>query len=211
MHPPLEIIFRAPLACFTRPETKVERVSYPAPTPSGIRGALEAVFWKPEVTWEVREIHVLEPIQYVSILRNEVDRKASERSGPIVAPESRQQRNTLYLRDVAYLVKADLRLRAHATDDIAKYRDMFRRRAAKGQCYQRPYLGCRECAADFHIPDGSEQAIDDTRDLGLMLFDIAFRKVGNAEKNQARFFQARLECGVLRVPAAEYRNLEAIS
>src|SRR5713226_8066404 len=134
-YPALEVKVWGVLACFTRPEMKVERVSYEVITPSAARGVLEAIFWKPEFAWQVREIWVLRPIRHFSILRNEVKSKAvvstargwAEEGGGYFAEDDRAQRHTLALRDVAYLIKADIVLKPHATDDIAKYRDQFRR------------------------------------------------------------------------------------
>jgi len=145
-YPPLEVVFYGDFACFTRPEMKVERVSYPVMTPSAARGALEAVFWHPEVFWCVREIRVLKPIRFFSIKRNEINDRQSIASAKkwvknhegYFAEDDRAQRHSLILRDVAYHVLADLIPRPHCTDDIAKYRDQFRRRVAKGRCFHRP-------------------------------------------------------------------------
>ena len=133
-YPPVELKVWGELACFTRPEMKAERVSYSVITPSAARGVLEAIFWKPEFSWQVREIWVLNPIRHFSILRNEVSSKAvvatverwAKNGGGYFAEEDRAQRHTLALRDVAYLIKADVALRHHATQDVAKYRDQFR-------------------------------------------------------------------------------------
>ena len=126
---PLEVKVWGDFACFTRPEMKVERVSYPVMTPSAARGVLEAIFWKPEFSWRIREIQVLQPIRYFSILRNEVNNVASQRSaqgwrkdgGGYFADEDRAQRHTLALRDVAYVIRADMALKSHANADPAKY------------------------------------------------------------------------------------------
>jgi len=203
---PLEVKVWSPMACFTRPENKVERVSYPMPTPSAARGILEAIFWKPEFRYRVREIAVLKPIQFASILRNEVDGKATGSEG-ISITERRQQRHTLLLRDVAYVVKADIVLRPHATDDVAKYRDQFQRRVQRGQCFHRPALGCREFAADFAPPDGSEAPISDTRSLGMMLFDVAF----GPSSGTPLFWEAQMERGRVRVPDSLYDALGGLA
>ena len=231
-YPPLAVKVWGERACFTRPEMKVERVSYPVMTPSAARGVLEAIFWKPEFSWRVREIWVLKPIRHFSIVRNEVNSVASEKSarswdrsgGGYFAEEDRAQPHTLGLRDVAYLIRADVVLRPHATEDVAKYRDQFRRRVGRGQCHHRPYLGCREFAADFGPPDGSEAPVDLTDELGRMLFDQAFEpdSLGQVSwsahdhsgvrvvrgRVQPRFFAAWLEQGVLRVPAELYSKGE---
>ena len=207
--PPLEIKLWGDYACFTRPEMKVERVSYPVMTPSAARGTLEAIFWKPEFTWVVEEIQVLRPIEYVSILRNEINNRQRERTAAGWArngggydasePRNRAQRHTLALRDVAYVVRAHQRLRSGVEDDIAKYRDQFRRRLARGSCFTTPYLGCREFAAYFSEIEPGEEPIDRSEDLGLMLFGIEYEP-DNSGRGTPRFFHAVLESGVLRVP-----------
>lgn len=207
---PLTVKVWAEWACFTRPEMKVERVTYPVMTPSAARGVLEAIFWKPEFTWRVQEIHVLKKIRYASILRNEVNSRQSDRAaaswqregGGYDASADRAQRHTLALRDVAYIIAADVALKPHADADPAKYRDQFRRRVRDGRCFNTPYLGCREYSAAFADPDGSEQPIDVTDDLGPMLHDLDYAKDGSG-RGKPRFFDARLERGVLRVPAWE--------
>lgn len=209
MSPPnqLEMRLWGDYACFTRPEMKVERVSYPVLTPSAARGALEAVFWKPEVDWVVEEIHVLRPIRYFSLLRNEVNSRQTVQvargwalnGGSYNASEDRAQRHTLGLRDVAYLIRAQFRLRPHATENIAKYRDQFRRRVAQGQCFATPFLGCREFSAQFGPPVVGELPIAQTEDLGPMLLDLQFA-AGKSGRAQPRFFRASLEAGVLYVP-----------
>lgn len=207
--PPLQVKVWGEFACFTRPEMKVERVSYPVMTPSAARGVLEAIFWKPEFEWRVREIWVLNPIRQFSILRNEVNNRQSNRSamswadsgGGYYADEDRAQRHTLGLRDVAYVIKANIALRAYADADEAKYRDQFRRRVQRGQCLHRPALGCREFAADFCNLDGTERSIEVTEDLGLMLGDLSYKADG---RGTPVFFNARLEDGVMSVPQHIY-------
>ena len=204
---PLEVKLCADYACFTRPEMKVERVSYPVMTPSAARGALEAIFWKPQVAWRVDEIHVLNPIEYASILRNEVNDRQSDRTargwardgGGYDAAANRAQRHTLALRDVAYIVRAQLVLKEGVDEDIAKYRDQFRRRVARGQCFATPYLGCREFTASFGEPGPDDAAIGRCEDLGPMLLDIDYTPDGSG-RGTPRFFRASLEGGVLRVP-----------
>jgi len=212
-YPPVEVKVWGQLACFTRPEMKAERVSYSVMTPSAARGVLEAIFWKPEFSWQIREIQVLNAIRHLSILRNEVNSKAvvstarrwAEKDGGYFAEEDRAQRHTLALRDVAYIIKADVVLATHATDEVAKYRDQFRRRVNQGTCYHRPYFGCREFAACFGPPDGSEQPLGLSDDLGLMLFDLDYATDGSG-RGSPRFFSARLDRGVLRVPPELYRK-----
>lgn len=214
-YPPLEVRVWGDFACFTRPEMKVERVSYPVMTPSAARGVLEAIFWKPEFTWRVEEIRVLKPVQYFSILRNEVNSRASERvaqgwstsggSGGYDATADRAQRHTLALRDVAYVISAAVELRAGGEDDPAKYRDQFRRRVSDGRCFATPYLGCREFSASFGEPSGGEAPIEWTEGLGPMLLDIQYDPDGSG-RGRPRFFSARVESGVLTVPPAEEKE-----
>ncbi len=213
--PPLRVKVWGDHACFTRPEMKVERVSYEVMTPSAARGLLEAIYWKPEFQWRVRRIHVLQPIRRASILRNEVNSTASPKTirsafekgegYAYFAEDDRTQRHTLALRDVAYLIEADAAPAGRgAGDHPAKHRDIFRRRVARGQCYHRPYLGCREFAASFAEPDGSEQAIEKTEPLGRMLFDLRYGQDG---RNVPIFFNAELKGGVLHVPDHLYDQL----
>lgn len=203
---PLSVRVWGDFACFTRPEMKVERVTYPVPTPSAMRGVLEAIFWKPEFVWRIQEIWILRPIRYFSLMRNEVNSRMSDvaarkwqRTGEgYAAAADRAQRNTLALRDVDYLVHAQIELRPHADAHVAKYRDQFRRRVQQGRCFTQPYLGCREFSASFAPASGDERPhpIDD--DLGLMLWDMDY--AANGLSAQPRFFPAKLEKGVLRVP-----------
>ena len=199
-------------ACFTRPELKVERVSYDVMTPSAARGILEAIHWKPAIRWIVSAIHVLKPIRVQSIRRNEVGAKApagaikrAMNAGSLdglslVVEDNRQQRAATVLHDVAYLIEAHFEMTARAgpEDNPAKHIDTFRRRAAKGQCFHQPCLGTREFPARFSLlGDGATPlAIDVTRDLGLMLWDI-----DHTGDRSSMFFRARLENGIMRVPA----------
>ena len=204
---PLEAKFWGDYACFTRPEMKVERVTYPVMTPSAARGALEAIFWKPQVVWHIREIHVLKPIEYASILRNEIGDRQSDRTarswarngGGYDAAAKRAQRHTLALRDVAYIVRAQLALQQGIDDNIAKYRDQFRRRVASGRCFATPFLGCREFSAAFGEPEPGDTPIEISGDLGLMLLDIDYKRDGSGH-GVPEFFRASLEEGVMRVP-----------
>jgi CRISPR-associated protein Cas5d len=205
---PLMVKVWGDFACFTRPEMKVERVTYPVMTPSAARGILEAIFWKPEFTWQVEEIWVLKDIRYFSILRNEVNSRASERAaaswqrngGGYDASADRAQRHTLGLRDVAYLIRAQVAVKPSVEDDPAKFRDQFRRRVRDGRCFATPYLGCREFSASFAEPGGMERPIDRTEDLGPMLLDLNYAPDGSG-RGSPRFFHARLKRGILRVPA----------
>jgi len=206
---PLMIRTWGEYACFTRPDMKVERVSYTVPTLSAARGILEAIFWKPEFRWIVLETRVLRPIRYVSFLRNEVQSKAAfrtvsewaETNGHFVASErqNRTQRHTLALADVEYVIVAQVAVREGLKEHPAKYRDQFRRRVQRGQCYTRPYFGCREFSAYFAPARGDELPIPDSMDLGPMLYDLRYHD----GRGEPVFFDARLEQGVVRYPAPE--------
>ncbi len=209
-YPLLEVRVWGDFACFTRPEMKVERVSYPVMTPSSARGVLEAIFWKPQVTWRVEEIRILKPIRYFSILRNEVNSRASERSatawsksgGGFDASADRAQRHTLALRDVDYVIRAQVEVKPGVDADVAKYRDQFRRRVRAGRCFSTPYLGCREFSACFTEPDGSERPIAVTDDIGSMLLDLD-NATDQSARHVPRFFQAHLTQGILHVPSLD--------
>lgn len=206
-YPPLAVKVWGEYALFTRPEMKVERLTYPAMTPSAARGVLEAIFWKPEMEWRIEEIWVLNPIRYFSILRNEVNSRASERTargweksgtGGYDATDDRAQRHTLGLRCVAYLIRAQIALRPGVAADAAKYRDQFRRRVERGQCFATPYLGTREFPAFFAPPDGTERPREEiSDDLGLMLYDLDYAADGSG-RGTPRFFEARVDHGILR-------------
>jgi len=199
-------------ACFSRPEMKVERVSYDVMTPTAARGILEAIHWKPAIRWNVDAIHVLKPIKFQSIRRNEVGAKLpvdaarrAMKSGEIgdlhlIVEEERQQRAATVLVDVAYVIEAhfDMTNRAGPDDNPGKHLDTFNRRARKGQCFHQPCLGTREFAARFALVEPEEPlppGIDDDRDLGFMLYDINHDRGG-----ESSFFRARLDRGVLRIP-----------
>ena len=198
------------MACFTRPELKVERVSYDVITPSAARSIFDAIFWKPAIRWEVTKIEVINPIRWISIRRNEVGAIARAGSS-IFIQEKRQQRNSLLLKDVRYRIYAKLvfipkskrinESREGGEDENpAKYYAMFERRAIKGQCFNQPYLGTREFSASFKlITDGMEKvpSIADTRDLGIMLYDMDF---SNSDDIIPVFFRAKIDNGVLIVP-----------
>ena len=203
-------------ACFTRPELKSERFSYDVMTPSAARGILDAIHWKPAIRWEVDRIRVLKPIRFESLRRNEVGGKVSSASvsksmkagstaGLVaVVEEDRQQRAATILRDVAYVIEAHFSLtpRAGAADSVGKHLDIFNRRARKGQCFHMPCLGVREFPASFRLVETEadlppvDPALAGERDFGLMLHDIDF-----ARGMSPRFFRARMQDGVVAVPA----------
>lgn len=198
--PPVVVQVWGDGALFTRPELKVERVTYPVMTPTAAVGVLEAIFWKPEFQWRVVAIEVLNPIRQATIRRNETtdlaslsDAAAGRRRIDTVA--TRVQRNTIYLTNVAYRIHAHVEMRERATKTAAAYRDQFRRRVSRGACFSQPYLGTREFSAFFRDPDDTPP-IDLTEDLGIMLHSI------DHSVTPARFtwFTARLDHGVLHVP-----------
>lgn len=212
-------------ACFTRPEMKVERVSYEIITPSAARNVFQAILWKPEIDWRVRRIEVLRPIRWINLRRNEVGKtipvsnvtnamKQGSGSLGLYVEDERQQRAGLFLRDVVYRLHAELTVKpsARASNPLMKYREMFVRRAERGQCVNQPYLGCREFAARFRLVDPGAEPIDwshlsssdrkqlgfdGSRDLGWMLHDIDFSTPSNP---QPRFFRVELCDAAVEVP-----------
>jgi CRISPR-associated protein Cas5d len=195
-------------ACFTRPEMKVERVSYDVMTPSAARGILEAILWKPAISWQVTRIDVLNPIRWASVRRNEVGAVMSPRTNGLFVEDQRQQRAGLFLRDVAYVIHAffEMTAKAGAEDNVKKFEEIFMRRGEKGQCFHRPYLGCREFAANFVVwPSraAEDKTIDETRDLGFMLYDIDF----TGAEPMPMWFRAKLENGRVRVPPLGSREV----
>lgn len=211
-----------PMACFTRPELKVERVSYDVITPSAARAIFEAIFWKPAIHWQVTKIEVLNPIKWTSVRRNEVGAVASK--NPIFIEEKRQQKNTLLLKDVRYRIWAKLEFipkrkrtaqsdlfnnEEHNDENPAKYNAMFERRASKGQCFTQPYLGTRECSASFRLVNPETDVLDspiaENRDLGIMLYDMDFEN--NLKNPPALFYRARMENGVIIVPPKDSEEI----
>jgi len=227
---PLQVVVGSTFACFTRPEMKVERVSYDVMTPSAARGILESIFWKPAFMWRIQTITPLKPIQHIQLRRSEVKKKAvspskkdwmqgrevstidvdaKEKSRPNT-PSVRALRSTLALKDVAYLIEANVHLVGYGKNEHpAKYRDQFRRRVSRGACFKRPYMGCREFAAWFRPPTDQDTPVLGDRPLGRMLFDIASDAV-NAEpphyEATPHFFHAALDDGVMHIPQAIYQK-----
>lgn len=210
---PFRVRVRGELACFTRPEMKVERVSYEVMTPSAARGALEAVLWKPQIAWRIHAIEVLAPIRWASFRRNELQSRASKGVGDVVADDDRTQRNTVALRDVDYVVEASFALteRAGDGDSVAKYVEMFLRRLRKGQRHHAPCLGCREFAAIVELAPDKTQPIDHEvdRPLGWMFYDFDWPSFSGGSDAPSEtvvrplFFDARLTSGVVRTPDRE--------
>ncbi|MDR2871606.1 MAG: type I-C CRISPR-associated protein Cas5c [Xanthomonadaceae bacterium] len=212
-------------ACFTRPEMKVERMSYDVITPSAARGILQAIHWKPAIQWIIDKIHVLKPIRFESIRRNEVGAKLSPgnvsramKDGTtagltLFVDEERQQRAATILRNVEYVIEAHFELtgKAGADDSIGKHLDIFNRRARKGQCFQMPCLGVREFPAEFRLlehetplPVPTDSSLHGSRDLGWMLHDIDFDQAMTP-----RFFRAQMVDGVITVPPWKSMEVKA--
>lgn len=216
-------------ACFTRPEMKVERVSYDVITPSAARAIFEAILWKPAVHWHIKKIEVLNPIKWISVRRNEIGAVMSDRSNGLFIEDKRQQRAGLFLRDVQYRLHAELEFiplgkrpkvsspvpeflvdkeeqaefdRDPKDENPGKYNAIFERRASKGQCFNRPYLGCREFSCMFKFIDDSEKEavkpIDVTRDFGWMFYDMDFTDPNDPKP---AFFRAGMRSGIITVPA----------
>ncbi len=202
-------------ACFTRPEMKVERVSYDVITPSAARGILEAIHWKPAIRWQIDRIYVLKPIRFESIRRNEVGGKLSPASVTKAmkaastaglanyVDEDRQQRAATVLRDVAYVIAAHFELtdKAGSEDSVGKHLDIFNRRARKGQYFHAPSMGVREFPAYFRLLEDGDSVPDadvgfqSDLDLGWMLHDIDF-----VDGTTPRFFRANMVGGIIEVP-----------
>lgn len=225
-------------ALFSRPEMKVERVSYDVITPSAARGVLEAIYWKPQIRWIIDEIRVLNPIRFTNIRRNEVASKISVKGASGVnaamensdirpsldVAEDRQQRASLLLKDVAYVIKAhihilDARVEKNAppvpeNEAVGKHLDMFKRRARKGQVFHQPYFGCREFPVRFELIE-SEQAmptphasLSGEKDLGFMLLDLEFdqeRSTRRVKSTTPHFFRASMRDGVIQVPKLPFK------
>ncbi|MGI6221979.1 MAG: type I-C CRISPR-associated protein Cas5c [Prevotella sp.] len=206
-------------ACFTRPELKVERVSYDVITPSAARAIFEAIFWKPAIHWQVTRIEVMNPIRWFNIKRNEVGKTMSPKSNGLIIEDNRQQRSSMVLRDVRYRIfarqefipvgkRSETQKRVGANDENpGKYNAMFERRAGRGQCFNQPYLGCREFSCNFRLVEPAiySEGIDETRDLGLILYDMEFQKgdTYGEKPSTALFFRAKMNQGVIIVPPRE--------
>ncbi len=227
--PTLSLRAKGPLAIFTRPELKTERVSYEVPTPSAVRGIFEAICWKPAIQWHVERIYVFNEISFTAMKRNELTCKSVQPSQTLMAggngyeysidvdkvtkredkgkwkydTPNRAQRNTLALRNVDYQFEAFFSLtgKAGRDDNLYKFIDMFSRRVEKGQHFHQPYFGCRECVAEIFPPIEKpyEQVIPLSKELGIMLWDIDFG-AGSKQRNTPLFFNARLENGKIDVP-----------
>ncbi len=208
-------------ACFTRPEMKVERVSYDCITPSAARGILEAIYWKPSIRWVIDKIHILNPIRFMNIRRNELGSKIPKNNITSAMKEGkaqletfiendRQQRAAMILKDVAYVIEAHFEYTGsedNEDNNDGKHLDMFNRRARKGQCFHQPYLGCREFPANFRLIERDEPIpashLTGEQDFGFMLHDIDF-----AHAMQARFFRAQAIDGVITIPPFDAKEVK---
>ncbi|MGX7200588.1 type I-C CRISPR-associated protein Cas5c [Enterococcus nangangensis] len=214
----LRISIKGELACFTRPEFKVERTTYDVITPSAVRGIIESIFWHPGLVWKVDRIYVACPIRYVNIRRNEVGSKASARQIHsdmqnnkkifLDTNEKIQQRATLALRNVHYIcdVHFEMTEKANSTDSAAKFQAMTKRRLEKGQNFQQPFLGCREFPAEVTLfqgePECPEELVGQV-DLGYMLYDFDYR---NPLDIRPLFFRAQMKNGLIDLTKAEVRG-----
>lgn len=198
-------------ACFTRPEMKVERVSYDVITPSAARAILEAIYWKPSIRWVIDRIHVLKPIKFTNIRRNELGSKISVSNVKkamrghrtelsLFIEDNRQQRAATVLKDVEYVIEAHFEVIGKEDVESGKHTDMFKRRARKGQCFKQPYLGCREFTAYFELLENGMpiQDIQEDRDFDWMLYDIDFKN-----DMKPMLFKAKMCNGIIEVPAPE--------
>lgn len=226
---PLQIPFlvrclvSGPWACFTRPEMKVERVSYDVMTPSAARGILEAIYWKPEIKWSIDRIHVLKPVQFSNIRRNEVASviasgavsnamKQGFGSLALYADEDRQQRASVILKEVSYVIESHFDIVSKdpsrtRTEELAKHHHIVKRRMISGQCFHQPYFGTREFAADFTWIDSHDEippAIASDMDLGFMLHDI-----DHGADRSPKFFRAKLNGGIMQIP--DFNSPELVS
>jgi len=206
--------------CFTRPEMKVERVSYDVMTPSAARGIVEAILWKPAIRWKILQIDVLNPVKWTSVRRNEVGSVISARNVKTAMTQgrgnlglyvdvgkNRQQRAGLFLRDIAYVIHTEFHLtdKAGEEDNIIKFEQMFLRRASQGQCFHRPYFGCREFPVDFElIPQNLDSlpCISESRDLGWMLYDMDY----SYREPMPQFFHAEMTNGSIDLRNVEIRS-----
>ena len=201
-------------ACFSRPEMKVERITYDVITPSAARGMLEAIYWHPGMKWEIDKIYVLSPINYINVKRNEVKSKilASSVRGVMTGGKNAlylntsndiQQRSSLVLQNVHYVIEAHFEMtdKANESDNAGKFQDIIKRRLKRGQCFHQPYFGCREFPARFREWSGDAiPSIEETRDLGYMLWDMDY---SDSRDIRPMFFRAKMQNGVVCVKDCE--------
>lgn len=213
----IKVLISGDRACFTRPEMKTERVSYDVITPSAARGILEAVYWKPAIAWKIDSIQVVNEIRFDTFRRNELASKLSYQNAKAAYSKNvpvyvdvmadRQQRATMYLKDVAYIVTAHFEITARAgeSDTPEKHYNIALRRLRKGQCFNQPYLGCREFPATVSlVEDGSVESYYqdiDRFDLGFMLYDIDFKN-----SMEPMFYRAVMKNGVIDTSRQEVKR-----
>lgn len=226
-----------PYACFTRPEMKVERVSYDVITPSAARAIFEAILWKPAMRWRITKIEVLAPIRWISVRRNEVGKVASPRTDCIYIEDERQQRAGLFLRNVKYRLHAeydiipldkrgkvynpvpeylcdpveaaDLKKPESSKDETeAKYAAMFERRAKKGQCFHQPYLGCREFPAAFWLVNDQKDATPPIAETKDLGFMLYDMDYSDPKDIKPMFFKAEMKNGVIAVPHPDSKEVK---
>lgn len=235
MNSPIILEVSGDYALFSRPEMKVERVSYDVITPSAARGILEAIYWKPQIRWIINRITVINPIRFTNIRRNEISKKASSPTAALVAEggngslgiyvdEERQQRASLLLRDVRYIIHAsvhilDTRLesggaKAPVNEAAGKHLEMFKRRARKGQAFHHPYFGCREFPVSFTFHEDEStlpmphDSLTGEKDLGFMLHDLEFDqnpKTKAVKSTTPHFFRAHMTNGIIEVPSLPFK------
>ncbi len=213
----IKVLISGDRACFTRPEMKTERVSYDVITPSAARGILEAVYWKPAIAWKIDSIQVVNEIRFDTFRRNELASKLSYQNAKAAYSKNvpvyvdvmadRQQRATMYLKDVAYIVTAHFEMTARAgeSDTPEKHYNIALRRLRKGQCFNQPYLGCREFPATVSlVEDGTVESYYqdiDRFDLGFMLYDIDFKN-----SMEPMFYRAVMKNGVIDTSRQEVKR-----
>jgi CRISPR-associated protein Cas5d len=191
------------MACFTRPEMKVERVSYPFITPSAARAIFECIHWKPAIRWSVSRIEVLNPINWMSVRTNEIKGKAFRKEEPIIIEDRRQQRSSLLLKDVRYRIFGEFQLteRAGEDDSYIKHQQIFLRRAQRGQVFKHPCFGQQDYRADWKYLENQElnplQPISSSHDFGLVFYDFDY---SDKKNKKPMFFRAKMENGVILVP-----------
>ena len=207
----VKLLVKGDYALFTRPELKIERVSYDVMTPSAARAIIEAIYWKPAIRWVIDSILVLNPVKFDNLRRNEVSFKIAERNVSAAMKDNsalylyaddssvRQQRASTLLRDVAYIIEAHFEYVPDMGDENdGKHLEMFNRRLENGQCFSQPYLGTREFSCSFEpVKDEYPSKLQGERDLGIMLFDLDFSDKRNP---QPLFFRAKLNNGLMSVP-----------
>lgn len=200
----LRVKVKGEFACFTRPDLKVERMTYPCMTPSAARGILDSILWKPEFKWWVHRILVLKPINFFSVKRNELNSKQAKT--PLIIEERRAQRHSIVLKNVEYIIEASIyQNEFDQKNPPKKYAEMFKRRIKKGQCWRRPFLGTREFSAEFLVPEGNEQPIQETIPIGSMLFDIYYDEKG--KPRPLFFYDVAVVDGILECPVAENEKM----